>query len=61
DRVARAENRYRQSEGAGLGLSIVKAIVESHGGRVQLSSQLNVGSTFTLILPLDSLQEGQMR
>ena len=57
DRFARAANRYRQSEGAGLGLSIVKAIAESHGGRVHLTSQLGVGSTFTLILPLDSPQE----
>jgi signal transduction histidine kinase len=57
DRFARAANRYRQSEGAGLGLSIVKAIAESHGGRVHLTSQLDAGSTFTLILPLDPPQE----
>ncbi|MEO1208331.1 MAG: ATP-binding protein [Cyanobacteria bacterium J06638_20] len=60
DRFSRAANRYRQSEGAGLGLSIVKAIAESHGGRVHLTSQLGVGSTFTLILPLDSPQEHQV-
>lgn len=60
DRFARAANRYRKSEGAGLGLSIVKAIAESHGGRVTLTSQVGIGSTFTLILPLDSPQESHL-
>ena len=52
ERFARASNRRRQSEGAGLGLSIVRAIVEAHGGRVELYSQPSVGSTFTIIIPL---------
>lgn len=37
--------------GHGLGLSIVKSIVEGHGGRVVASSSINQGSTFTLYLP----------
>ena len=53
DRFARATNNNRQFEGAGLGLSIVTAIVQAHGGRVELSSSLGKGSTFTLIMPLD--------
>lgn len=52
-RFARAANSYRRSEGAGLGLSIVKAIAEAHHGKVELVSRLGVGSTFTLVLPLD--------
>jgi signal transduction histidine kinase len=37
--------------GLGLGLSVVKAFVEMHGGRVSVESQINQGSTFTLTLP----------
>lgn len=37
--------------GTGLGLSIVKRIVERHGGRVQVSSRLGEGSTFSVTLP----------
>jgi signal transduction histidine kinase len=57
ERFARAANSYRRSEGAGLGLAIVRAIVEAHGGRVELVSQLGFGSTFILILPLEPPEE----
>ena len=53
DRFARAANSRRRSEGAGLGLAIVKAIVEAHGGHVELTSQVGLGSTFSLILPCE--------
>jgi signal transduction histidine kinase len=57
DRFARAANNRRRSEGAGLGLSIVQAIAEAHGGQVLLRSRLGLGSMFTIILPLDPPQE----
>ncbi|KAB8331771.1 HAMP domain-containing protein [Scytonema tolypothrichoides VB-61278] len=53
ERFARGSQSYRRSEGAGLGLSIVRAIATAHGGRVELKSRLGEGSTFTIIIPLD--------
>ena len=40
ERFARASAQARRSEGAGLGLAIVRAIAEAHGGRVELESRL---------------------
>jgi PAS domain S-box-containing protein len=40
-------------EGHGLGLATAKIIVEGHGGRILVASQVNEGSTFTLFLPKD--------
>ena len=41
-------------DGAGLGLAIVDAIAVAHHGRVALTSEVGVGSTFTLCLPITS-------
>jgi signal transduction histidine kinase len=40
----------RSHDGSGLGLSIVKAIIEGHGGRVLVASEPGQGSSFTLLL-----------
>lgn len=51
DRFYRADpSRTRQSEGAGLGLAIVRSIVEAHGGRVEARSNRHI-TTFTITLP----------
>ena len=41
----------RKLTGSGLGLSLVKKIVEAHKGRIKVSSELGQGTTFTVILP----------
>lgn len=53
ERFARANSSGRRSEGAGLGLSIVRAIAQAHGGTVELVSQPQQGATFTLVIPID--------
>jgi len=53
ERFARAADGGRRSEGAGLGLSIVRAIARAHGGEVELHSRPAAGATFTLVLPLE--------
>ncbi|MDE3046475.1 MAG: PAS domain-containing protein [Verrucomicrobiota bacterium] len=44
--------RSRKSGGAGLGLSIVKTIIEKHHGRVSVTSEVGKGSTFLVTLPI---------
>ncbi|AFZ01792.1 sensor histidine kinase [Calothrix sp. PCC 6303] len=57
ERFARAAKSRRRSEGAGLGLSIVRAITQAHGGKIYLKSALGSGSTFTIVLPLIPLKQ----
>ena len=49
------EDRSRSSGGTGLGLSIVKNIMLQHQGQLEISSELNNGSTFKLIFPKDRI------
>jgi two-component system sensor histidine kinase BaeS len=52
ERFYRADNsRSRESGGAGIGLSIAKAIVEAHGGTLSAASAPGSGSDFTIELP----------
>jgi len=50
DRLYRGD-RSRSKRGLGLGLSLVRAIVEAHGGTVTVQSEVNKGSTFTIRFP----------
>jgi signal transduction histidine kinase len=54
DRFYRGSNASEaRSEGSGLGLSIVKSIVDMHHGRVTVESRVGVGTTFRVQLPRD--------
>ena len=47
----------RQRGGCGLGLALVQHIVEAHGGRVDVNSQLGRGTTFTVSVPIAKTEE----
>ncbi|MDJ0572479.1 MAG: ATP-binding protein [Pleurocapsa sp. MO_192.B19] len=51
ERFQTGSNSY-EAKSTGLGLSIITAIIQAHGGKIELSSRLNYGSKFTIILPL---------
>lgn len=48
------KSRDRKSGGSGLGLAIVKQLVELHGGQVSVESELNTGSIFHVLLPVQA-------
>jgi cell cycle sensor histidine kinase DivJ len=54
DPFFQAEKTYRRRhEGTGLGLSIVKSLVALHQGEMNVQSKLDVGTTISVVLPLD--------
>jgi two-component system, OmpR family, sensor histidine kinase KdpD len=52
DKFYRGQSQRYRVQGTGMGLAIVKAIVEAHGGRIDVTSQLGHGSVFSFSLPL---------
>lgn len=52
ERFYKADNsRTQNSSGTGLGLSIVKEIADEHHGTIKVTSNLEIGTTFTVVLP----------
>jgi signal transduction histidine kinase len=54
DRFWQAERRGKAGSGIGLGLSIVKGLVEAHGGRTWVESTVGQGTAFHFDLPLET-------
>ena len=52
-RFFRADESRTGAGNSGLGLSICKAIVEAHGGTIEVSSEENVGTNFMVRLPIN--------
>jgi signal transduction histidine kinase len=48
------QSRSRSEGGSGLGLAICRHIAEAHGGKIEVESQVGVGSSFSVWLPLRS-------
>ncbi len=61
ERFYRGETGRRTARGSGLGLAIVKAIVEAHGGRVDLESEAGRGTTVHLLLPAGQQRTEEQR
>ena len=52
DRFYRVNRPGKEIKGTGLGLTIVSKIIAAHGGRIEVESELEKGTTFTVFLPL---------
>lgn len=52
DKFFRGQGQRHRVQGTGMGLAIAKAIVEAHGGRIGVTSQLGQGSVFSFGLPI---------
>lgn len=53
------KNKYHVYEGLGIGLSLVKELVNVHGGDIHVSSKVDEGSTFTLTIPFMVLESSE--
>ncbi|WP_051624251.1 sensor histidine kinase [Clostridium akagii] len=61
DRFKQVDNSLsRNTEGTGIGLSLVKSIAELHGGSIDVKSEVGVGSTFTVVLPSKNVSDENM-
>jgi PAS domain S-box-containing protein len=60
DRFYRVNRPGKEIKGTGLGLAIVKAIVLAHGGHIEVASEVDQGTTFTVFLPLAPKLQAEM-
>ncbi|MCJ7717596.1 MAG: GAF domain-containing sensor histidine kinase [Anaerolineales bacterium] len=53
EKFYRVKSHRDQVPGTGLGLSVVKQIIHGHGGEINFTSKVNVGTTFSITLPIN--------
>lgn len=51
----------RNHEGSGIGLSIVKSLIEMHGGKIEVESKINQGSKFIITLPVKFIKNDKVK
>lgn len=51
----------RNHEGSGIGLSIVKSLIEMHGGKIEVESKINQGSKFIITLPVKYIKNDKIK
>jgi two-component system sensor histidine kinase KdpD len=57
DKFYRSQTQRGRVKGTGMGLAISKAILDAHRGSIQVTSQPNSGSVFTIVLPLEQSEQ----
>jgi signal transduction histidine kinase len=58
-RYYRGTSTEQKSEGTGLGMAIVKSLIEAHGGSIVVESELQQGTKFIVTLPIDKVSENK--
>ncbi len=61
ERFFRAEAPFRKIEGTGIGLSIVKDILDQHQCKIEVQSKIGEGTTFSFTLPMPKASKGKER
>ncbi|MCJ7582844.1 MAG: sensor histidine kinase, partial [Candidatus Aminicenantes bacterium] len=57
ERFYRLQNRMTaESKGSGLGLTLVKHVVEAHGGQIRVESEPGMGSVFSVSIPVSAVK-----
>jgi signal transduction histidine kinase len=59
DRFYRVSRPGQTIKGTGLGLAIVQQIIQAHGGRIEVESEVNKGTTFVTYLPVNPVKTGE--